>query len=137
MASLNDVLAQLNGGVNQEAATPFTNAVLAEAFEKRQKARSEKLVTVAMEVTEKVETIIAGAVTTLRNVRKQEKVAKENVENLNRAAKYFAATGNPLPFYNAAGRRHEAASYCAMVGAELPQMTDPLWLVPQDWQEQQ
>lgn len=135
MSTLNDLLAELNGSVNNDAVTPFTLGVLAEAFAQRRQKRQERLIAAAVNVTEAVETGIASLVDNLRRIRKQEKDAKNSLDKANRAAKYFAATGNPLPYYDAIGARYRGADYCSTVGAEVPGKDDPLWTVPADWQE--
>lgn len=132
--SLNEVLAELNGAADVEA-TPFTNGVLAEAFAQRKKQRQDRLVAAAISVTEQIEGGVEACVSNLRKIRKAEKEAKAMLEKVNLATKYFAATGNPLPYYDAVGRRHDARFYCERVGAEIPAHDDKLWSVPAGWQE--
>jgi Asp/Glu/hydantoin racemase len=134
MPNLNEILASLNGEVNNVAASPFTAPILQQAFEARAKERSEKLVKVAIGVTESVETLVAQSVNILRAARRQEKLAKENLDKMNLAAKYFAETGNPLPLFKLAGATELGRQYCRSVGADCPNYEDALWSVPEGFQ---
>lgn len=133
--NLNDMLNRLNGNADPDVAVlaPLSAGVLAGAMAEYTKKQSEKLGVLAVGVLENIERTVGQAVANLRAIRKQERDAKTLLDEINLAAKYFAATGNPLPYFKATGNTHGAYSFCERLGVDVPSSKDPLWSVPAGW----
>lgn len=110
------------------------NDAIAAALKKHREAQSEAVANSVVQVLEQAENAVQSYVGEIRAIRKQEKSAKNNLVNLNRAIAYFKATGNPLPLYKAGVNvRH----LVGLLGEILPCLEDPAYVIPNDWVEPQ
>lgn len=63
----------------------------------------------------------------LRQIRESEKAQKTRVDAIDKAYKFFATKGNPLPLYKAIGRTDLGAQFCRKAGIEVPKPEDSAW----------
>ena len=109
--------------------------ILAAAVKEREEEAKKVAVQATKGLLTQFEQTMTQNVANLRNLRKQEKEQAARVAKLDRALRYFGASGNPLPYYRAQGGRAEllAALFCQSVGIPVPDTTDPAWNVPEDF----
>ena len=83
------------------------------------------------------ELALKSQVTELKSIRTMEKAKAAKVKAMDRAFRYFAKTANPLPFFmawNGTGQVPSNARYfCDEVGVPVPELDDPAWKVPDDF----
>lgn len=102
------------------------------------KEREELVQARAVDALKFIEVYLSSGVRQLRDARKAARLAKEKLQEMDRAAAYFGETGNPLPFYTAVGGIHQRNDYITRVapGAHFKK-DDPIFEVPADWQPSQ
>jgi lipopolysaccharide biosynthesis regulator YciM len=69
----------------------------------------------------------------LRGVRQLEKGLSKKVKMLDRAIKFFAESGNPLPVFRITGDVLAASRFCDRIGITVPSVVDPAWAVPSEF----
>lgn len=100
----------------------FGNSVLAEAVEKAKKNKVEKLGEVAGQLVSKLDTHNNSLLTYLRNARKVERLAKDNLDKFTLAVQYFLDTGNFGPLYPYLPG--DIGNACRMLNLDLPSAED-------------
>lgn len=131
--TLNDLIGRARNTNQVTISAPLIQA----AVEKVQKEKEERAVNLVTNLVSQFESQLSTAVQTLRQYRKMEKAQEKLVDKIDRAFRYFAATGNPLPMYKAIGRGGDGAWFCTNLGIEMPSPDDAAWSVPDDWQPEQ
>lgn len=107
--------------------------ILREAADKRTAAKREQAVVAVTGLLETFDTQLQANVQTLRNFRETEAAQAAKVKKMDRAYRYFAATGNPLPFYKESGYANAANQFMTKLGAKTPPQDDDAWKVPADF----
>jgi hypothetical protein len=96
----------------------FQNEAMSQALKKAQEAKTQRLAETAASLFENIERTNTLKLTALRNVRKQEKAAKEALDNFTEAVQCFMDTGNFGPLYPY--MPHEVSMICSKLGVDLP-----------------
>lgn len=110
-----------------------SSAILQKAVEQQNAAKEVTAVAVVGKLLTQFEAVVKDRVSTLQIARKAEKLAKKAVDDANRAWQYFGETGNPLPFYAATSKKHQAVGFCVELGIAVPADDDDAWTIPSDW----
>ena len=129
MVTLNDLIesAQKTGNVTFEA------DVLKQAAEAVIEDKKKSAVNQVKNLIQNFQNTLEAHVNLLRNVRKQEKAQSAKVDEVDRAFRFFAATGNPLPMFAAMGQIREGNFFCQGLGIDVPKLDSDAWKVPADW----
>ncbi len=127
--NLNELLARAYTKPSVNVTSDILEAAVAE---RAADARARAVQAVKGQLTD-FETALTQNVQVLRNLRKQEKDQAVKVGKLDRALRYFGASGNPLPFYAALGLNRNAQTFCTICGIPFPPPDDPAWKVPDDF----
>ena len=109
------------------------NEMLRLAMEEREKQFTHQHLQTVINLLTSSESVMSQNVASLREQRKQEKLQTAKVKAMDRALRYFAANGNPLPFFKASGQEKAANMFCKSIGLEYPKDDDELWKVPADF----
>ena len=120
-------------GGNPSSTIIITNPVLVEAAENLTKERQKKAVAACQGLLESFTGMLASSVQSLRQLRKEARQQEVNTKKLDRALRYFAETGNPLPVFDAQQNRYGGGEWCRRAGIAPPVKDDPAWTVPIDW----
>jgi len=96
----------------------FTNEAMKEAVPKAQEAKQVRSAEQSASLLADLDRHNTGLLATLRNFRKQEKQAKEKLEQFKAAAQYFLDTGNFGPLYKF--MPNEVYRVCNALGVDLP-----------------
>jgi ribosomal protein S9 len=101
-------------------------AALQEAIATRAEARKKAVAETLVKVFEQGEKNLQAQVGYLRDLRKKEKMVKENVDKMAEAIKFLGETGNPFPILKLNGhiQTHEV---CQALGMSVPDDKDPIW----------
>lgn len=120
-------LVDLIAGSHQAESLKFESDILKEAAEAVIVEKRVSAVNAVKGLITTFEDNLKRQVLHLRNLRKQEKDHKELVENIDKAFKHFANTGNPLPMFLAIKRKDDALAFCRKIGIDLPKDDDEAW----------
>lgn len=127
--SLSKLLASAHSAGSVKVSLP----ALQKAMEVRAAQREEEAATHLVGLVEKFEKSLGNHVQALRDCRENEKRLEKSVHELDRALRYFANEGNPLPFYKASHDLYAAQLFCQRLGVPMPKAEDKIWDVPADW----
>jgi hypothetical protein len=64
--------------------------------------------------------VVDQQVASLRMIRENEKITKQNLDKLNTALEYFGETGNPFPFFYVSNNFHGMRHFAQSVGIPVP-----------------
>jgi len=70
----------------------------------------------------------------LRSLREQEKMQVKVVKGMDRAIRYFAKSGNPLPAFKQMGQGWRGEQFCNDLSIPIPKSDDEAWEVPKDFE---
>ncbi len=134
-------LLDLIAGSSLPVSVSVTSAILAEAANQVQADQQKRLVDSVKGLLEGFSADLSHQVSTLREYRKQAETQSVRVKEIDRAFRYFAATGNPLPMFVAqngtilskSSFNRKANEWCQRAGVEVPNADDEAWKVPADW----
>lgn len=96
----------------------FNNEAMAVAMKKAQEAKTVRAAEQSAALLGELDKHNNSLLASLRAVRKQERLAKEQLEKFKRAGQYFLDTGNFGPLYPF--MRHQVGSICCTLGVDLP-----------------
>lgn len=118
-------LIALAENVNDDLTPATVPANLRDAFEraatKRREETQERAVQTIMELMDRSETTTNQLVSHLRSLRRQEKLVRQKIEEIETARQYAEVTSNYIP-------------WCSLVGLSIPYDTDlKLLKVPEGW----
>lgn len=132
-------LAALISSAHNVGGIVFGSDVVKAAADKVIQQKNEQAVAAVQGLIGNFQTNLQQRVATLRDLREREKAAKQVVDDTDRAYRYFAATGNPLPMFavmeggNKGPNNYAAADFCRRLGIAVPKADAPAWSVPSDW----
>ena len=131
VVTLDDLLDSASASVSGVVMIAALSEAVDAAKAEKKKAQAGVLKNLVTTFSESVN----GSVANLRAARAAEKAAAKTVETLDRAFRYFAATGNPFPMFKAKGHAgsREAVSFAMSMGISVPPADAPAWEVPSDW----
>lgn len=98
----------------------FDSAVMKAAVEKRKEKLAERAAEKAVVYLDSFGTLLRQTVLNLRNIRRMEQQAKELVDAVDTAFRYFAKTGNPIPVWVATKDERAIQQYAREMGIEIP-----------------
>lgn len=116
--------------------TGFSSEIMKAAAEKIRAASVERAVKAAQDAIETADDKIKSTLSMLRDLRKRERAVADELKKLDRASKYLAETGNPLPFYKASDDAYRAKLFLSSSGLDsedFPMNKHPAYLIPDDW----
>lgn len=126
-------LTELISRCHQSGEVKFTAPVLQEAIAARNKEAEKLAAAVCSDLIGGFEKHLKLSVQRLRELRAAEAKQSDYVKKIDRAFRFFAETGNPLPVYDAMANRGGAVRFCQMLNIELPGKDDAAWTVPGGW----
>ena len=126
-------LRSLLNRANKPSGLVISNEILLKATAILDTEAEERAVRATKGLLEMFESQLEQNVSALRRVRAEEKAQAKRVNTLDRALRYFASSGNPLPVYDALGARSSARHFCDQVKITVPEKDDPAWQVPVDF----
>lgn len=133
--NLNDLLEDAQ---RERTGTNVSFDLLVEANGQILKERRDAAVGMCKNMLESFTGSVTSAVNNLRAIRKQEADQAAQVAKMDRAFRYFKATGIPYPMLGilAGGNTHrsyDANRFSEAVGIKMPDKDSPLWNVPADF----
>jgi hypothetical protein len=96
----------------------FQNEAMENAMKRAKEAKETKLAEQAGALFSQIDTLNNQKLQELRNIRKQERRAKENLENFKKAVEYFMKSGNFGPLYPF--MPYPIQMLCTNLGVSLP-----------------
>lgn len=96
----------------------FQNEAMQAALTKAKEAKTQRVAENAAKLFEGVETHNNALLEDLRRIRKQEKAAKEKLDNFKEAVQHFLETGNFGPLYPYMPQ--QVRNVCASLGVDVP-----------------
>lgn len=129
-------LSELIAGCYAEDTPQFTAPILQEAMQRRAEAAKERSIRVCSAFLTTLATVLKSAVADLRSIRKSAKQQEENVKEYDRAFRFFAETGNPLPFFAKYSPGY-GKDFCRQLEIECPTYGSDAWKIPEDWKPAQ
>lgn len=96
----------------------FTNEAMKEAVKKAQEQKQVRAAEQSASLLSDLDKHNNGLLATLRNLRKQERAAKEKLDNFKEAAQWFLDSGNFGPLYKF--MPYEVQRVCGTLGVDLP-----------------
>lgn len=96
----------------------FQNEAMQAALTKAKEAKQQRVAENAAKLFESVDSHNNALLADLRRIRKQEKEAKEKLDNFKEAVEYFLKTGNFGPLYPYMPQA--VRNVCVSLGVELP-----------------
>ena len=96
----------------------FQNEAMAAALTKAKEAKTQRVAENAAQLFSAVDSHNNSLLANLRSIRKQEKAAKDKLDNFSKAVQYFLDTGNFGPLYPF--MPSEVQRICGALGVDLP-----------------
>ena len=129
MKTLNDLLSV----AKEEGTISISNPILVAAADQLVKDREQQAITACKGLIDNFTTRLKKQVEILRDLRKKEATQDKLVKAIDRATKYFAETGNPLPVFFVLKDQYSGQSWCQVIGIPTLALDDPAWTIPADW----
>lgn len=100
----------------------FSNTAMAEALKKAAEAKTVKAAEQSAALLGDMDKHNNNLLAQLRNIRRQEKVTKEKLEEFKEAGQHFLDTGNFGPLYKF--MPYEVQRVCAALGVDVPTLEE-------------
>lgn len=131
MKTLNELIEAAHLGFSVK----FTSDVMKEAAENVIKEKQKVAVQSCQTLILTFDRNLKENVKYLQLIREQEVKQQAKVKKVDRAFKFFAETGNPLPFFASMEKRREGRDWAEHLG--LNHQDESAWTIDENWQPKQ
>lgn len=131
MKTLNELIEAAHLGFSVK----FTSDVMKEAAENVIKEKQKVAVTSCQHLITTFDHNLKEQVKHLQELREKEAKQQAKVKKIDRAFKFFAETGNPLPFFASMGKQPEGEAWARQLG--LNHNDEAAWTIDDAWQPKQ
>ena len=125
-------LSQINNLLNSNS-DAIPSGLMGQAQRLQQERFNNALVDSLVGTLNAADVAIQNNISTYRQYRKVMETCRKNIHKIARAKEYAEVTGILWPLFAATGHTMEMCNIIRKCGWSPPDITDPLWNVPNDW----